>query len=115
MAPTLRSRGAPASSNGTSGGEDAASDAAPAAEAPAATETMEDPKAAKAARRAAKLQAAEDSDPDWPPQKTVWRGVMHQHAAGAALGAGLVLVAGAPGLRAKIGCAIYAGKAPEPP
>lgn len=50
-----------------------------------------------------------DADPDWPPQKTVWRGVLHQHAAGAALAAGFMLVIGAPGGRAKAGCAVYAG------
>jgi hypothetical protein len=50
-----------------------------------------------------------DADPDWPPQKTVWRGVLHQHAAGAALAGGIMLIIGAPGGRAKAGCAVYAG------
>lgn len=50
-----------------------------------------------------------DADPDWPPQKTVWRGVLHQHAAGAALAGGVMLIIGAPGGRAKAGCAVYAG------
>ena len=52
-----------------------------------------------------------DADPDWPPQKTVWRGVLHQHAAGAALAGGIMLIIGAPGGRAKAGCAVYAGVA----
>jgi hypothetical protein len=50
-----------------------------------------------------------DADPDWPPQKTVWRGVLHQHAAGAALAGGIMLIIGAPSGRAKAGCAVYAG------
>ena len=57
------------------------------------------------------LQARMDADPDWPPQKTVWRGVLHQHAAGAALAGGIMLIIGAPGGRAKAGCAVYAGQA----
>ena len=39
----------------------------------------------------------------------VWRGKLHQHAALAALAAGIMLVVSAPGVRAKAGCAIYAG------
>ena len=42
----------------------------------------------------------------------VWRGKLHQHAALAALAAGIMLIIGAPGARAKAGCAIYAGGAP---
>mmetsp|Transcript_7940 Transcript_7940/g.23439 ORF Transcript_7940/g.23439 Transcript_7940/m.23439 type:complete len:289 (+) Transcript_7940:465-1331(+) len=65
-------------------------------------------KAEKRTAKAAKEAAAAAADPEWPPVKTTWRGVMHQHAALAALTAGIVLVASAPTARAKIGCGIYA-------
>lgn len=105
MAPELRSASAPADNGGANGLRGAGQpDSTP----PAASLT--DLHAAKVARRAAKRQAAMDADPDWPPQKTLWRGVLHQHAALAALTAGIMLVISAPGPRAKIGCGIYAGR-----
>lgn len=63
----------------------------------------------KAEIRAVKRAKAAAEDPDWPPQKTTFRGVLHQHACLAALTAGIMLVVSAPGARAKAGCAIYAG------
>jgi hemolysin III len=98
------------SGSGAAGNGDSATDTADIATADAVqTADPRSPKSERAARRAARAQARMDADPDWPPQKTVWRGVLHQHAAGAALAGGIMLIIGAPGGRAKAGCAVYAG------
>ncbi len=107
MAPELRSRSAP-SENGTAAAvTDSLAASTPVDPGHTAADAAH---TAKAERKAAKAKAAEDADPDWPPQKTLLRGVLHQHMALAALTAGIMLVATAPGKRAKIGCGIYAGE-----
>lgn len=107
MAPELRSRSAPNENGAAATVTDSLAASTPVDSGHTAANAVH---SAKAERKAAKRKAAEDADPDWPPQKTLLRGVLHQHMALAALTAGIMLVATAPGTRAKIGCGIYAGE-----